>query len=248
LAAASSLPIPPLLPSEREATNRTPTNLLGDFDSLGAVDFDKNVKKTVLSQVTDEKRIGSVDVHHTLTDIFPSAQLPYDASEVSDPPRITSPMCLRDHPVHREQRPHNGTDLSWGPGVEGKRILAPYEGTVVYSNKTRPVDELGDAGYYLVIYHGESENNNRVYTRYLHLQENSIRLNAGNRVETGQYIGKVGNTGLGTNAHLHYEIRLNMQEPFWNPTGNAIPAFVYRPGRGGNPPDGGSSLETRVTY
>ena len=250
IGAASSLPIPPLLPSEREATNRTPTHLLGDFDSLEGVDFDQECEEDGLIAGTDERRIGSEDIHHTLTDIFPSAQLPYDASEEPVPPRITSPMCLRDHPVHREQRAHNGTDISWGRNVEGKRILAPYEGTVVYTNRTRPVDELGDAGYYLVIYHGESESGNSVYTRYLHLQENSIRLNAGNKVETGQYIGKVGKTGLGTGPHLHYEIRLNMQEPFWNPTGNAIPAFVYQPGRLGSPetPSGDSSISPGVSY
>jgi murein DD-endopeptidase MepM/ murein hydrolase activator NlpD len=44
------------------------------------------------------------------------------------------------------------------------------------------------------------------YTRYAHLQ--SARVNKGDKVQQGQVIGYLGNTGQTTGPHLHYEIRL----------------------------------------
>ena len=59
-----------------------------------------------------------------------------------------------------------------------------------------------------------------VYSLYYHL--NSINVQAGDMVNTGQNIGQVGSTGLSTGPHLHWEIRVA--------TENADPdAFVIRP-------------------
>lgn len=44
------------------------------------------------------------------------------------------------------------------------------------------------------------------YTRYAHLQ--SVRVSKGAKVQQGDTIGYLGNTGLTTGPHLHYEIRL----------------------------------------
>jgi murein DD-endopeptidase MepM/ murein hydrolase activator NlpD len=44
-------------------------------------------------------------------------------------------------------------------------------------------------------------------TAYFHL--NSIAVQIGQTVARGEIIGAVGNTGLSTGAHLHWEMRLN---------------------------------------
>ncbi|MGB2698700.1 MAG: M23 family metallopeptidase, partial [Candidatus Zixiibacteriota bacterium] len=44
-------------------------------------------------------------------------------------------------------------------------------------------------------------------THYGHL--NKIRVKKGQRIERGDVIGGVGNTGYSTGPHLHYEVRYN---------------------------------------
>jgi len=57
-------------------------------------------------------------------------------------------------------------------------------------------------GNTLVIDHGRD-----ITTLYGHLQR--MLVNAGDKVERGQHIGSVGNTGRSTGPHLHYEVRIN---------------------------------------
>ena len=229
----SALPLPPLLPSAAEQANPTPTSVLGDFDSLEGVDFNQACEESGLIEGTENHRVGTEFVHHTLTDIFPTAQLPYNAAEVEargdPPPRITSAMCPRNLNGEGEKS-HRGTDLSWGSGKEGDQILSPYNGEVMYTTKGQDKSE-SSAGHFIVIKHGEDSSGNRIYTRYLHLDGSSIAVNAGQQVSTGQLIGKVGPTSPGsTGPHLHYEIRVNMNEDIiFQPTGYAIPAFVLAP-------------------
>jgi murein DD-endopeptidase MepM/ murein hydrolase activator NlpD len=87
---------------------------------------------------------------------------------------------------------HAGEDFSAAPGTE---VKAPAAGTVLLAE---PLLVRGNA---VMLDHGGG-----VVTGYWHLQE--INVAAGDRVEVGQLLGKVGSTGLSTGAHLHWELRI----------------------------------------
>lgn len=85
---------------------------------------------------------------------------------------------------------HTGLDFCGRTGVE---VTAPAPGVVVYT------DSLIVRGNSTVIDHGWG-----VYTAYAHQSE--ILVSVGERVETGQLIGLVGETGRVTGPHLHWEV------------------------------------------
>jgi murein DD-endopeptidase MepM/ murein hydrolase activator NlpD len=75
----------------------------------------------------------------------------------------------------------------------GDPIYAAASGVVVFAG---PLTVRGNA---TMIDHGWG-----VYSAYMHQSE--ILVNAGDHVEKGQLIGRVGNTGRVEGAHLHFEI------------------------------------------
>jgi murein DD-endopeptidase MepM/ murein hydrolase activator NlpD len=85
---------------------------------------------------------------------------------------------------------HTGLDYC---GQVGNSIYAAAPGVVVF---TGPLTVRGNA---TMIDHGRG-----VYTAYMHQSE--ILVNVGDRVEQGQLIGKVGNTGRVEGPHLHFEV------------------------------------------
>ncbi|NOZ72501.1 MAG: peptidoglycan DD-metalloendopeptidase family protein [Chloroflexi bacterium] len=88
---------------------------------------------------------------------------------------------------------HSGTD--WG-APEGVPIVAPARGTVVLAE---PLDVRGGA---VIIDHGQG-----VYSSFWHLSRIDVRV--GQQLTRAEQIGLVGNTGLSTGAHLHWEVRVN---------------------------------------
>lgn len=85
---------------------------------------------------------------------------------------------------------HYGVDFGGGVGIE---IWAPAAGEVVFAG---PLDVRGNA---TIINHGWG-----VYTGYWHQSE--IEVSVGDIVEPGQLIGRVGNSGRSSGAHLHWEV------------------------------------------
>lgn len=94
---------------------------------------------------------------------------------------------------------HSGLDFTPGDGAEIQAVAA---GTV------RIADEAGgDFGVHVMIDHvidGE------VFTsHYAHMQYGSLKVTQGQKVEAGDLLGLVGNTGLSFGAHMHFEIYIN---------------------------------------
>ncbi|GHU97563.1 peptidase M23 [Spirochaetia bacterium] len=88
---------------------------------------------------------------------------------------------------------HKGIDLS--TYRYGDPIVATADGQVV------TMDYDGGFGYYIIIKHKHG-----FYTRYAHMQ--SYKVSLGQRVQQGEVIGYIGNTGRSTGPHVHYEIHV----------------------------------------
>jgi murein DD-endopeptidase MepM/ murein hydrolase activator NlpD len=89
---------------------------------------------------------------------------------------------------------HRGIDLS--TFRYGDPIVATADGQVV----TVDYDPTG-FGNYVIIRHKHG-----FYTRYGHMQ--SFKVRTGQRVQQGEVIGYIGNTGLSTGPHVHYEVHI----------------------------------------
>lgn len=96
----------------------------------------------------------------------------------------------RFHPILQIFRAHRGVDLA---APLGTRILAPAAGTVVSVERR--------IGFGLTI---EVLHSGGVVTRYAHCR--SALVQRGNTVVMGQAIGTVGESGLATAPHLHFEV------------------------------------------
>jgi murein DD-endopeptidase MepM/ murein hydrolase activator NlpD len=87
---------------------------------------------------------------------------------------------------------HSGQDLGADKGVP---VLAPITGTVALAE---PLKVRGRA---VIIDHGLG-----VFTGFWHLSQ--IDVSVGQTVRRGEVIGLVGNSGLSTGPHLHWEMRV----------------------------------------
>lgn len=109
---------------------------------------------------------------------------------------------------------HGGIDIGNagnGPGV--LNIIAVKAGEVIYPVKDSQTTysdngyygnpDGGGFGNYVKIKHSDG-----TYTVYAHLAQNSITVRAGDVVDQGQVIGKMGNSGSSTGTHLHFEVRI----------------------------------------
>lgn len=108
---------------------------------------------------------------------------------------------------------HKGLDIGSSTGAANyDNVVASNSGVVVYpANKSQT--SFNDNGYYgntdgggygnyVIIQHPDGN-----YTYYAHLAKDSITVMAGDAVERGQVIGKLGHSGSSTGPHLHFEIR-----------------------------------------
>lgn len=109
---------------------------------------------------------------------------------------------------------HNGVDIAARPGTH---IFAIEEGLVVYAQ-----NEMRGYGNVVLVLHS-----NGTVSLYAHMRQAWVF--AGQTVQRGQILGEVGDTGLTTGPHLHFEWRRN-GVPL-----NPVPRFTRRPARPGEP-------------
>lgn len=125
---------------------------------------------------------------------------------------ITSYFGYRENPFNPSETVfHSGMDIAGGNGPGDLNVVAAKDGVVVYPtanvandcpSSTSESSCGGGYGNYVIIQHSDGN-----FTLYGHLYENSITVTAGDSVEQGQVIGKMGSSGNSTGAHLHFEVR-----------------------------------------
>jgi murein DD-endopeptidase MepM/ murein hydrolase activator NlpD len=107
--------------------------------------------------------------------------------------RKTSGFGMREHPILKRQKKHEGVDYAAARNTE---VYAIAGGSVAESSFSQT------NGHYVAIKHADG-----MLSYYLHLNEKGV--NKGLNVDTGQAIGKAGSSGLSTGPHLHLGIKKN---------------------------------------
>lgn len=111
--------------------------------------------------------------------------------------KVTSKFGYRANPfTNRGREMHSGVDLK---GRTGDPIRVTASGTVTFSGYE------GEYGNVVKVKH-----QNGYETRYAHLSKTKVKK--GQRVDVGNTIGLLGNTGRSTGPHLHYEVLKNSKK------------------------------------
>ncbi|MEK6190601.1 MAG: M23 family metallopeptidase [Carnobacterium alterfunditum] len=156
-----------------------------DFIQIASYSYDPNAEPVVRTNSLKVQNVQILGVANENGFAWPS----------SVTQRTTSQFGMRLHPVYKDMRLHAGTDIA-DVGVHGTPVLSAKDGTVVYA---APLSTYGNL---VMIDHGDG-----VQTRYAHLS--GFNVSQGDKVAQGQVVGYVGNTGIGTGSHLHFEIRID---------------------------------------
>ncbi|MDD5323194.1 MAG: peptidoglycan DD-metalloendopeptidase family protein [Methylococcales bacterium] len=101
----------------------------------------------------------------------------------------------RKHPILNRIRAHKGVDYAARTGTP---VKSAGDGEIVFCGRK------GGYGQVIVVKHGE-----HYETLYAHLANFKKGLKPGAQVRQGEVIGYVGQTGLATGPHLHYEFRID---------------------------------------
>ena len=139
------------------------------------------------------------------------AQQALDGKQGSDW-KITSIMGNRIHPVTKQPKHHNGTDI-WSKH-EPCWIEAPYDGVVTAAKKSTAAG--GGFGNFVMIHH--KINGEHYTTVYAHMADNTIKVKVGQKITAGTPLGKMGSTGMSTGKHLHWELHKGKKNS-WSATG-----------------------------
>lgn len=110
----------------------------------------------------------------------------------NDQARLSSGFGVRVHPILKIEKQHLGLDFTAPIGTEAH---VTGDGRVIFAGYN-----TSGYGNHVVVDHGFGYE-----TLYGHLS--SVKVRTGQLVKRGDVIGLVGNTGLSSGPHLHYEVR-----------------------------------------
>ena len=106
---------------------------------------------------------------------------------------VSSEFGKRKNPFSGQMKNHNGIDLA---AEEGTPVYAIKDGAVYTA-----IENDAEFGNYIILSHDQG----KMTSVYAHLSK--IRVDRYQYVKKGEVIGYVGQTGMATGPHLHFEIR-----------------------------------------
>ena len=152
--------------------------------------IDQLRRKVYIESKSHDEIVGLADNKEKLFAAIPAIQpIPKKATVV-----LASGFGIRIHPIYKVRKMHSGIDFA-----------API-GTPIYAAADGVIDniEVSFTGYGKKV---EIDHGFGYRTRYAHMHGFAVRN--GQRVKRGELIGFVGDTGLSTAPHLHYEVFIN---------------------------------------
>lgn len=171
------------------------------YDKLGAYEYsdlvidtrkrvDQIAKKMYVQSRSFDEVVKLTKSKEKMTASIPAIQ-PISNKDLT---RMASGYGYRIHPIYKTRRFHHGMDFT---APRGTPIHATGDGVV------RAVKRSGRGyGNSVKIDHGYG-----YQTMYAHMQKYIVKK--GQKIKRGDIIGFVGNSGLSTAPHLHYEVYKN---------------------------------------
>lgn len=200
----------PVFDVKKSRTETTTSEIPFETVEYESKDYYKGKKKT-----TQEGKVGSLETQTLYVEINGVAQEPVVLQETVVEEAVTEKIAIGTKAYPKGVatgsfiRPAKGRISSyfgprWGSfhyGIDianstGTSIIAADGGTVTKAQYQ------GSYGNYVIINHGNGKE-----TVYAHLSR--IGVSVGQKVNKGDYIGKMGSTGRSTGPHLHFEVRVN---------------------------------------
>lgn len=152
--------------------------------------LDKLRRKVYIESKSHDEVLDLADSKEKLFAAIPAIQpVPKTATVV-----LASGFGIRIHPIYKVRKMHTGIDFA---APIGTPIYAAADGSVANV-------DISFTGYGKKI---EIDHGFGYRTRYAHMHAFAVR--SGQHVKRGQLIGYVGDTGLSTSPHLHYEVFIN---------------------------------------
>lgn len=163
--------------------------ITGDFDT----DRILNVTNDALSQIDRQLAIQK-DSYEEILEKYRLNKKYFDNFPAIKPiqGRLSSSFGMRNHPIYKIRRPHNGIDITTPRGTP---VYATGGGTIIFAGG----NPRTGFGRLVIIDHGFG-----LKTYYAHLTNTKVKV--GQKVKRGDTIAYSGNTGVSTAPHLHYEV------------------------------------------
>jgi murein DD-endopeptidase MepM/ murein hydrolase activator NlpD len=168
-----------------------PQTMLTD-GSQGLSDFDFLISLYQLEQALEDRQ----DKLSAMEAMLMGRSLQDQARPLGNPAEggwFSSLFGSRTDPISGKKEYHRGVDLA---GRSGMLVTSVASGIVTWSGPNQGYGNLVE------ISHG-----NGYVTRYAHNKENLV--SAGEKVEKGEVIAIMGNTGRSTGTHVHFEVVRN---------------------------------------
>ncbi len=169
-------------------------NLRGFETSSGIIETHKRISRLQRALVAQSKSyeelFSMANSQEAMLQSIPAIQ-PVSNGDLK---RLASGFGFRIHPIYKIAKMHTGLDFTADVGTE---IYATGDGKVASIDS-----KLSGYGQHVIINHGYGYE-----TLYAHMSR--VAVKAGETVKRGQVIGYVGNSGLSSGPHLHYEVIKN---------------------------------------